>query len=158
MEPRFPPPLAIGVRVWTEDGYRDHGPLDGPKVNVPPQTGGIVARAEAVAGTDESLYSARWDNGLESKHYGSDLFSIGRFETRDEFEAAIRFEDVQLTLGPQGGFREVQMRIVFDGAAAEGRLDKRGHGLWADFLEPIARRQGVEIRTVRVPRATRRKA
>jgi len=34
MSTRFPPLLEHGCRVWTTQGFREHGPADGPKVDV----------------------------------------------------------------------------------------------------------------------------
>lgn len=46
MESGFPPRLAAGNRVWTELGYSDHGPIEGPKINIAPRMGGVITGTE----------------------------------------------------------------------------------------------------------------
>jgi hypothetical protein len=109
----FPPLLDVGSRVWTGRGYTDHGPLERPRVSIEPQTGGTVTAIERPYSTIESLlYTVQWDNGQISKHYSNGLFCIGRFHSLLEFEAAIRFTGpVELTVGPQGGFRHAKLCV-----------------------------------------------
>jgi hypothetical protein len=134
----FPPALTVRARVWTEHGYHDHGPLEGPKVNIARRQGGVITATEKPYSTmDQLLYTVRWDNGQPSKHYAKGLFCIGRFQTRREFEATIQFEgDIHVTLGPQGGFRGAEMKVCYDGATMDGRLYQEDRDLWLDFLEP----------------------
>jgi hypothetical protein len=159
VETDFPPPLTIGSRVWTESGYFDHGPMEGPKVNIAPRIGGVVVGSEKPYYTmDQLLYTVRWDNGQVSKHYLKELFCIGRFKTRAEFEAAIKFEgDIQLTVGPQGGFREALMCVNYDGATQQGRLTQQDRDSWVEFFQPLAMRQKANVQTTRLPPASRRK-
>jgi hypothetical protein len=133
--------------------------MEGPKVNIPPRMGGVVTATEKPYRTmDHLLYKIRWDNGQVSKHYYRGFFCIGRFESRDEFEGAIRLEgQVQLTVGPGGGFRSGLMRVVYDGESREGRLTQQDRDLWVDFLEPLAKRQKVEVLTTKLPPANRKK-
>lgn len=78
----FPPPLAADVRVWTEHGYDNYGPLEGLKVNIARRQGGVITAAEQPYRTmDQLLYIVRWDNGQTSKHYAKGLFCVGRFQT-----------------------------------------------------------------------------
>ena len=80
MEPSFPPPHTVGNRVWTERGYFDHGPVEGPKVSITARTGGVIIGTEKpYYAMDQLLYTVRWDNGQISKHYYNELFCIGRF-------------------------------------------------------------------------------
>jgi hypothetical protein len=155
VESRFPPPLIVGARVWSGNGYRDHGPLDGPKVDIPRRIGGVVRKTEKPYMTyDHLLYTVEWDNGQVSKHYAPSLFCIGRFQTKNEFEAAIRLEgDIHLTVGPQGGFKGVTLSVNYDGQRVAGRLYQRDRDLWADFLEPLAKRQKIPIQKTRLPSA-----
>jgi hypothetical protein len=119
---------------------------------------GIIAATEKPYSTmDHLLYTVRWDNGQVSKHYFKELLCIGRFQTRDEFEAAIKFEgEIQLTVGPQGGFREALMRVEYDGVRQEARLTKEDRELWDEFFEPLAKRQKVEIQRIKLPPAKRK--
>lgn len=153
MTTTFPPPLAVGSRVWTEDGYYDHGPLEGPKVNIPRRTGGVITNTERPYYTmDHVLYTVQWDNGQLSKHYSTGLFCIGRFQTRTEFEAAIQFVgEIHLTLGPRRGFKGVQMRVQYDGTSMDGRLYKDDRDLWNNFFERLAKRQKIPIRITKLP-------
>lgn len=60
----------------------------------------LIWRSYPLGTMDQLLYAVRWDIGQTSKHYANDLFCIGRFETLEEFNAAIiPHEPVQLTLG-----------------------------------------------------------
>lgn len=158
MERQFPPPLKIGTRVWTTGGYHDHGPIEGPKTNIAPNMGGTITATESPYYTiDLLLYTVCWDNGQISKHYASGLFCIGRFQTRTEFEAAINVSGpVELTLGPQGGFRHARVRLEYDGHPQEVEIHDRG--LWIDCLERLARKNAVEIHTITLPARSRRKS
>lgn len=64
MHPQFPPQLEVGGRVWTTDGYTDHGPLEGPKIDITPNMGGTITAIERPYMTiDVLLYVVKWDNG-----------------------------------------------------------------------------------------------
>jgi len=158
MAAQFPPPLVVGARVWTQHGYPDHGPLEGPKVSVSPRQGGVVTAAEQPYQTmDFLLYTVRWDNGQVSKHYYKELFCIGRFQNRKDFEAAIRFiGEIHVTQGPQGGFRHAEMQVEYDGTLVSGRFDQEDRSTWLDFFEPLAKRQKIPIRITKLPSARRR--
>ena len=156
------PPLTnpgIGKRVWTIHGLHDHGPLEGPKINVPPGTGGtIAATSKPYMTMDRLLFEVQWDTGQRSKHYRGDLLCIGSFQTLAEFEKAVATNghDAALLLGPQGGFREFSMEI---GTGAEKlflRIDQEQRNLWRDLVEPLVRRLKIEIVERRLP-STRRK-
>src|ERR1700704_2357326 len=84
----FPPGLEIGSKVWTADGYPNHGQLNGPKQNIPGPQRGIVA-IKYQESTFSNLYVIKWDQGGSSTHYARELFCIGRFDTVDDFKAAI---------------------------------------------------------------------
>ena len=157
MESGFPPPLQIGSRVWTCGGYRDHGRLEGPKIDVAANMGGTVAAAGSPYGTISNLlYTIKWDNGQVSKHYSTGLFCIGRFDTLSEFVAAIQvLGPVELTIGPQGGFRHVKLKLDYDGTPQDVQLFDRG--LWFGHIEAIAKNSGVEISTIQLPPKPRKK-
>lgn len=152
MESAFPPELEIGARVWTDHGFRDHGPMDGPKQDIAPNMGGEVLDVfENAWGTGE-LYEVCWDNGQKSVHYPRKLLCIGRFRTRREFEAAIQFEGpVELTLGPQGGFRGARLRVRYDGETYDVELEKGEDALWRGCLEPIINARGAAVQRIELP-------
>src|SRR5271170_5081768 len=103
----FPPTLIVGNRVWSEHGYDNHGPNEGPKVDISPRQAGTITAVDKPYSTmDQLLYSVRWDGGQVSRHYESELFCIGPFQSRTKFEEAIKPEGiVELTVGPGDGFR-----------------------------------------------------
>lgn len=140
----FPPPLIIGSRVWTESGYKAHGPREGPKVDIPEHLGGTIVSTEQPYYTmDQLLYSVRWDSGQLSKHYAKELFGIGRFMTRTEFEAAIKpLGPVELILGPQGGIRQARLTVEYDGCHQLCEIDR---ALWLACIERIVKNAGLEV-------------
>ena len=156
---KFPPALIVSARVWTASGYHDHGPPDGPKVNIPASIGGVIESFSKPYYTmDHLLYAIRWDNGQTSKHYEKDLFCIGRFKTFEEYRAAIMpHEPVNLTLGPQGGFREASFAVTYDGQTQEAHLLQGDRQLWINCIEPIIREQNMKIVEIRLPSARKRK-
>jgi len=156
MENAFPPPLRMGSRVWTTHGYRDHGPLEGPQINVAPNMGGTISAINRRYFTmDLLLYTVQWDNGQVSKHYENGLFCIGRFQTPSEFEAAINITGpVELTVGPQGGFRQVKVALEYDGQPQDVCIYDRG--IWFDCLEALAKKNRVHLHTIQLPGKSRR--
>ena len=153
----FPPQIQIGSRVWTTRGYSDHGPLEGPKIDIAGNMAGTISSAETPYGEFGSrLYTVNWDNGQVSKHYATGLFCIGRFDKLSEFIGAIRvLGPVELTVGPQGGFRHTKLRLEYDGAAEDIEVSDRN--LWFGHIEDIAKKAGVEITTVKLPPKRRKK-
>ena len=151
MDIQFPPPLNVGSRVWTTYGYHDHGPLEGPKIDIVPNMGGTITGTEQPYYTmDSLLYTVHWDNGQISKHYSNGLFCIGKFQTRSEFEVAINVTGpVELTLGPRGGFRHVKIGLEYDGQSQEVEIYDRG--LWLDCLEPLTKKKGIEFNAIKSP-------
>ena len=148
----FPPTLAVGSRVWTANGYPNHGPLDGPKVDIAAAQGGTVTAAQKMYLTmDNSLYTVEWDNGQASKHYYRELLCIGRFQDLKEFEQAIRPAGAAtLTVGPKGGFRHVQLELEYDGLRQTVELYDRD--LWQQYVERLVRSSGCEITKNRLPK------
>jgi hypothetical protein len=147
----FPPTLVVGSRVWTSNGYNDHGPVDGPKIDIAPNQGGTITATQKPYFTmDDLLYSVRWDNGQESKHYYRELFSIGRFQSRVEFEQAIKpFGVAELTLGPAGGFRHARFELEYDGKHQTVEIYNRD--LWIECVEALVKKAGCTISTTRLP-------
>jgi hypothetical protein len=125
MESSFPPRFVPGNRVWTTKGYRDHGPMGGPKVDISPEMGGtIVECRREFPSSDLLLCTIRWDEGRSSTHYAAQLFCIGRFASLADFKAAIEVEHVRLSVGPRGGFRGSVIRLRFDGFHQQSELVK----------------------------------
>ena len=153
MESSFPPPLIPGNRVWTVNGYHQHGPVGGPKVDIAPGMGGVIAEVESLPFSDICLYAIRWDNGQTSTHYAKGLFCIGRFAGLAEFKAAIEVEHVRISLGPWGGFQGAEIRLRYDGVLQQSQVPKSQEAYWIGLLDEIAERQGAEIETVVLPRS-----
>lgn len=148
MDKNFPPSLVVGNRVWSNKGYKDHGPVTGPKINIASGTGGTITETEVPhLGSDSLLYTINWDNGQRSKHYENGLFCIGKFATRTEFEQAIVLVGpVKFTKGPQGGFRQIQFTVEYDGQISEVEIYDRS--LWFNCLEALAQKQEAKINIV----------
>jgi len=151
--PTFPPRLIVGNRVWTTSGYRDHGPEFGPKVDIAPNQGGTITASQENSYTrviGDFLHTVRWDNGQESKHYSSELFCIGLFQSRTDFEEAIKPTGVpELTVGPAGGFRRVRLELEYEGKPQTVEL--RDGAFWRECVEPIVKKSGCTISTTRLP-------
>lgn len=131
----FPPEAEVGVNVWSGDGYEDHGPAEGPKVNIAGgQCGEIVAEEETPIG--QPLCTVRWADGSESKHYASGLDLIGNCSTPDEFEAAIEVgPDSMATVGKgvRGGFKGAVVAVTYQGERVKDaivRRTKNGRAIW----------------------------
>jgi len=153
----FPPALIVGGRVWTTNGYHDHGPHEGPKVEIAPNQGGTITATQRPYFTmDNLLYTVQWDNGQLSKHYYRELFCIGRFQTRAEFEQAIRPTGaVELTVSSAGGFRHVRFELEYDGNRQTVELYDRD--LWFECVKALAEKTGCTISTTRLPGKKRSK-
>jgi len=151
--PDFPPRLIVGNRVWTTTGYRDHGPESGPKVDIAPNQGGTIAASQENSYTNiigDLLHTVQWDNGQVSKHYSSKLFCVGRFQSRTDFELAIKPAGVaELTIGPAGGFRRVRLELEYDGSHQTVELHDRV--FWEECLGPIVKKSGRTISITRLP-------
>ena len=141
----FPPTLAVDNRVWTENGYQNHGPQEGPKVNIAGTQGGTIVKLEKPYGTmDQLLYTVRWDNGQVSKHYEKELFCIGPFQSRAEYEGAIKpIGDIELTVGPAGGFRSARFELEYDGEIQKANVQNRK--LWLECIEPLVKKRTLKI-------------
>jgi len=148
----FPPALIVGNRVWTDHGYQNHGPLEGPKVDIAPDQGGTITAVEKPYHTmDHVLYAVRWDNEQVSKHYEKELFCIGRFQSRKEFEKAITpIGTAELTVGPAGGFRNARFEVEYDGQPQTAEVQDRR--LWLECVEPLVRKSGLTISTTKLRR------
>ena len=148
----FPPALTVGSRVWTDQGYQNHGPIEGPKSDIAPGQGGTITAVEKPYLTmDHLLYAVQWDNGQVSKHYGKELFCIGPFQNRREFEKAIKpAGTVELTVGPAGGFRNARFDLEYDGQFQTVEVADRR--LWLGCVEPLVRNAGLKISTTKLRR------
>jgi hypothetical protein len=149
---------TVGSRVWTESGYPDHGPMEGPKVDVAPRQGGTVTdcREAYRTVTGNLLYTVKWDNGQLSMHYRKELMPIGPFQNRAEFEKAIKpHGSVELTVGPGDGFRFVRVELEYDGEIQSVETDD-GH-LWRECVEPLVKKLRLKIKTTKLKMARRKK-
>jgi hypothetical protein len=151
--PTFPPRLIVGNRVWTASGYRDHGPEYGPKVNIAPNQGGTITASQENSYTrllGDLLLTVRWDDGQVSKHYSGKLFCIGRFQSRTEFDQAIKPVGVaELTVGPAGGFRHALLELEYDGKYQTVEL--YDGAFWQECVEPVVKQSGCTISITRLP-------
>lgn len=150
---RFPPRLTVGNRVWTATGYRDHGPENGPKVDIGPNQGGTITASQENEYTriiGDLLITVQWDDGQVSKHYSGGLFCIGRFQTRAEYEEAIQpVGPVELTVGPAGGFRHARLEVEYDGRRQA--IELYSGDLWRQLLEPKVMRSGCTVTINKLP-------
>lgn len=158
--PTFPPRLVAGNRVWTASGFRDHGPEFGPKVDIAPNQGGTISDSQENSYTriiGGSLYTVNWDSGQVSKHYPKELFCIGHFQNRTEFEQAIQPTGVvELTVGSGGGFRHVTIELEYDGNRQKAEI--YNPSLWQECVEPIVKNSGCAISILRLPSKKRVRA
>ena len=140
---------AVGKRVWTERGFQDHGPLEGPKTSVPPGTLGEITATERPYYTmDMLLYTVHWQSRQTTKHYFNHLFCIGPFESLPAFLASLRSaRNARLVKGPRGGFREFTAEILVDGAFLPIRYDKDLGSQFRQFVQPVLQEAGVSITT-----------
>ena len=151
---------SVGKRVWTIHALHDHGPSEGPKINVPSNTGGtITATSKPYMTMDMLLFEVRWDTGQRSKHYRGDLICIGAFQTLAEFEKAVaeKGKTANLLLGPQGGFREFSMEIGNDVEKLTVRINQDQRKLWHDLMEPLVRKLKIEVVERRLPSSRRKR-
>ncbi|MBI2920101.1 MAG: hypothetical protein HYY18_03330 [Planctomycetes bacterium] len=145
--------LRVGNRVWSMGGYPDHGPMEGPKVSIPADTGGTVVDTEKPYRTmDQLLYVVRWDTGQTSKHYFKQLFGIGQYATVADFHRAIETASgkAEVVLGPQGGFREARVELMLgNGSAARIELYE-GQGHFWDHVKPMLAKSAVAVAETRL--------
>jgi hypothetical protein len=159
MSGTFPPLLGEGCRVWTISGYTNHGPLEGPKINIERDLGGIIKGFSRPYNTnDQLLCTVQWDNGKVSKHYETDrhLICIGRYQALADFKAAIEpVGNVELVIGPQGGFREAKLQLTFDGELQDVAITDVDRLLWEAVLRPLVQARGLQINETVLPAKTR---
>lgn len=114
--------LRAGNRVWSMGGYPDQGPMEGPRVSIPADTGGSIVDTEKPYRTmDQLLYVVRWDTGQTSKHYFKQLCGIGQYATFADFRGApeTAMGKAEVVFGLQGGFRQANADLVLpDGSGA----------------------------------------
>ncbi|MFV0934624.1 MULTISPECIES: hypothetical protein [Pseudomonas] len=148
----FPPKPDVGSRVWSGSGYLEHGPIEGPKVDIASKIGGVITNASKPYSTyDDKLCVVQWDDGTNSKHYSNDLVCIGRFQSFQEFESATQIHGpIQVTAGPQGGFQEAKFSVTYDGQVIDAHLLKSDQKFWTQCIQPLARTQKIAIKEKRV--------
>jgi hypothetical protein len=150
IQQKFPPTLIVGNRVWAENGYQNHGPQEGPKVEVGPKQGGVITgvRERNQFVTGYVLYAVRWDNGEVSEHYANELVCIGHFQKHADFEAAINPTGaVTLTLGPNGGIRMACLELEYDGQRQTAEASRK---IWLEYIEPKVRKKGLRVSTLKL--------
>jgi len=154
--------LQVGQRVWTVFGYADHGPMEGPKVDIQGDQGGMVVADEAsgILGPFSGcprLIVVQWDNGQRSKHYCDELFCIGPFQSLCAFEKALaEARDSVVEFGPQGGFRNFLTTVLVDGEPRTFAFSAKW--TWDELLEPALRRLKKKVRKERILSARENKA
>lgn len=147
----------VGSRVWTIVGYQQHGPMEGPLVDVPPNTGGVITSQESRFGSP--LFRVQWDSGQRTAHYENGLCCIGTFQTLQEMAAAIRDggRNARVHLGPGGGLREFTMEVAGDPPVSIG-LTSEQSSTWRNVLEPLLQDAGIEVAVTQEEMAPRPKA
>lgn len=147
----------VGSRVWTILGYLQHGPMEGPRVDVPPNTGGVITSQESRFGSP--LFRVQWDSGHKTAHYEKGLYCIGKFPNLQAMAAAIRElgKGAHAHLGPGGGLREFKMEIAGDPAIPIS-LAAEQSSFWRNVLEPLLQEAGIEVEIMQEKMAPRPKA
>jgi hypothetical protein len=152
-----------GSRVWTIAGLRQHGPREGPYVDVAPNTGGVITAVEKpwyAPTIGEDLYVVRWDAGQTTKHYFSEfgrVLCIGQYQTLGDFESALKgTKAAEVTWGPQGGFRGFRAVLHTPDGERVVEAVQSQRGIW-EHLEPLLSEAGVPISEKRIAPAPRRK-
>lgn len=152
-----------GSRVWTVAGLRQHGPREGPFVDVVPNTGGVITAVEKpwyAPTIGQDLYVVQWDTGQRTKHYFSEfghVLCIGRYQTLRDFESALKgAKAAEVTWGPQGGFRGFRAVLHTPDSECVIEAVESQRGIWK-YLEPLLREAGVPISEKQIAPAARGK-
>lgn len=100
--------------------------------------GSVVEIEQPYMTMDQLLYTIRWDDGLIAKIYCEEFVALGPFETLAEFQNAIRqsADAAKLTLGPNGGFRDFEMAVQYDGAVLSARYGTRDGWVYRQYIQP----------------------
>ncbi len=146
----------VGNRVWTIEGLHQHGPMEGPLVDVPAQTGGAIVGQETRFGS--ALFRVHWDTGQQSGHYAKGLLCIGPFRTLDDFKAAVRRggHSARAVFGPYGGLRKFTMDVRGD-PAVRVELTSDQASIWRNVLESLLRESGISVEVETIKPAPRRR-
>ncbi len=146
----------VGSRVWTISGLQHHGPMEGPWIDVPPQTGGTIMGEETRFGS--TLFRVKWDSGPHGGHYANRLLCIGPFKTLEEFKAAVRTggHSARAVFGPAGGLRKFGMEIRAD-PPLRVELTSDQSSFWRDVLEPLLQESGINVEAEHLKLAPRAK-
>lgn len=151
--------IDVGKRVWTVQGFRQHGLAVGLKTNIPANTGGVIAgisisNSGVVSG--QALYTVDWDNGEQTRHYSYELICIGSFHTIEDFRAALRLgSNPQITLGPQRGFRHASMVIPTPIGSVSIDVAREHEWIWRSIIEPILKESQVPVKVIQLERKIR---
>ena len=103
---------------------------------------------------DSLLFDVDWDSGENSTEYGSKMLCLGRFSSPSALADAIHVVGpAQVTLGPQGGFRQATIEIEFDGRTLATTI--YDGALWLRVVRQRVTDAGLEPTEIRVPRKQR---
>jgi hypothetical protein len=147
-------------RVWTATAIINHGRMDGPKSNIPKNTGGVIASKEIEPLSQSFLYEIKWDTGQILKHYAQDFICIHPFQNLDEFSRSVSTcgKDATLELGPEGGFVSFKITVAHDGDEFQFHIDKAQGRHWRESIQSIIESSKVTVKEIRQapkPRAKR---
>ncbi len=148
----------VGYRVLTIHGLHQHGPMEGPKTDVPADTGGQIVGTEKPYYTyDFLLYGVRWDSGQHTKHYFQELLCIGPFRTVVDFKQAVLTdgERAELKLGPAGGFREFSMHLRNRGSPLLVRYTQEQKEFYDSLVAPLVQQAGLAVEVKQMERKKR---
>jgi hypothetical protein len=103
---------------------------------------------------DQLLYVVDWDTGQTTRHYFGDLLVISPFETLHDFEQALLSGvcKANLTLGPQGGFRQAVVEVEAHGQSIVMQFEQTQRKHWEEVVRPIIERAGVPVVEARMPK------
>lgn len=75
---------------------------------------------------------------------------IARFSVKTGEQATNPTEEVELTVGPAGGFRSARLELEYDGRSQI--VETHDRALWLQCIEPLVRKSGCTISTTKLPR------
>lgn len=150
--------FEVGGRVYTKRGFQNHGPMEGPRVNVRAELHGTVDTITTRFGS--TLIHVVWDDTVRSAHYLTEaVLALTPFSEISQVEKCFA-ETLQcclLTVGPQGGFKDFRGTFVYDGKHFEIPTEVINRSLWSDIVEPLLKKHALEYEIARLP-STRKRA
>jgi len=147
-------------RVWTTTAIINHGRMDGPKSNVPKNTGGVILSKQIEPLSQSFLYEIKWDTGQILKHYSQDFICLHPFQNLDEFSHAVSTSgrDATLELGPQGGFKSFTITVAHGDKDFQFHIYQAQGRHWRESIQSIIESSKVAVKELRQapkPRAKR---